>query len=152
MSDGFVARLDSGMAVQTVTYLGTSGTDRVDSLAFMDGALYAGGRTDGTLGAARIGATDGFVARIDAASGTIAEINQFGTKTARTEPVAIAAIERGASMLGALGLHRGTITPVGTDKLVAQNQLRAGDSFTRSEEPTSKTKYLMRKPHAVSCL
>src|SRR3546814_2463121 len=87
MSDGFVARLDSGMAVQTVTYLGTSGTDRVDSLAFMDGALYAGGRTDGMLGAARIGATDGFVARIDAASGTIAEINQFGTKTARTEPV-----------------------------------------------------------------
>src|SRR3546814_13214867 len=96
----------------------------------MDGALYAGGRTDGMLGAARIGATDGFVARIDAASGTIAEINQFGTKTARTEPVAIAAIERGASMLGALGLHRGTITPVGTDKLVAQTTLTAADSFT----------------------
>src|SRR3546814_15601107 len=78
MSDGFVARLDSGMAVQTVTYLGTSGTDRVDSLAFMDGALYAGGRTDGTLGAARIGATDGFVARIDAASGTRSEERRVG--------------------------------------------------------------------------
>src|SRR3546814_16115344 len=83
MSDGFVARLDSGMAVQTVTYLGTSGTDRVDSLAFMAGALYAGGRTDGTLGAARTGPTDGFAARLDAASGTIAAIHQFRSAATR---------------------------------------------------------------------
>jgi hypothetical protein len=71
--DGFVARIDAGLGGAAITYVGTGGEDQVDSVAFLDGSIYLGGRTNGTIGAdAKTGSTDAFVARIDAATGAIA--------------------------------------------------------------------------------
>ncbi|AJP72208.1 PQQ-binding-like beta-propeller repeat protein [Sphingomonas hengshuiensis] len=128
--DGFVARIDSALSSASVTYLGSSADDQVDSLAFMGGTLYAGGRTTGTLGAAKLGATDGFVARIDPATGGIADTNQFGASLLRTEPVRIAANVGGANALSALGFARGTVNPEVSEKLTTQTALRPGDSFS----------------------
>lgn len=128
--DGFVARIDHALSGASVTYLGSAGDDQVDSLSFLNGALYAGGRTNGTLGIVRTGTSDGFVSRIDAATGALAAISQFGQASAQTQPVRLSAIGGGDTALGALGLHRGTLTPETSAKLVAQTGLRAGDEFS----------------------
>ncbi len=128
--DGFVARVDAGLGGASVTYLGSSADDQVDSLAFMGSDLYAGGRTTGDLGATRRGPTDGFVARIDAGSGTIESVKQFGQALLRTEPVRVAADQGGANAVSALGFGRGTINPAISDKVATQTTLHAGDYFS----------------------
>ncbi len=129
--DGFVARVDAGLAGAKVTYVGTTGEDQVDSVAFLDGSIYLGGRTTGTIGAdTKTGTTDAFVARIDAATGAVASTRQFGNFDAASGGVRLSAIEGGGSVLGALGLSRGTLTPTDSVKLEAQTSLRAGDEFS----------------------
>lgn len=128
--DGFVTRVDAGLNTTSTTYIGTSNSDEVDSVAFLNGRIYAGGRTSGTLGAVQRGPVDGFVTAIDAASGTPVSISQFGQTAQRTEPVRISAAAGGATVLGALGLARGTLTQLDSPSLVAQTTLRAGDSFS----------------------
>ncbi|WP_010219697.1 SBBP repeat-containing protein [Sphingomonas sp. PAMC 26621] len=128
--DGFVTRINAALTSVTTTYLTTAGDDQVDSVAFMNGALYVGGRTTGDLGGARRGPIDGFVSRLDATSGAVQDITQFGQVALRTEPVRIAATTGGDTVLGALGLHRGVLNPPASTSLVAQTSLRAGDEFS----------------------
>ncbi|WP_231621672.1 hypothetical protein [Sphingomonas sp. 37zxx] len=128
--DGFVTRIDSNLSTASTTYLSTSGDDQVDSIAFMNGSLFVGGRTTGDLGGALRGAVDGFVSRIDAVTGIVQATNQFGQAALRTEPVRIAASEGGDNILGALGLRRGVLNPPASESLVAQTSLRAGDEFS----------------------
>ncbi|WP_331484492.1 WD40 repeat domain-containing protein [Sphingomonas sp. 3F27E9-B] len=128
--DGFVTRIDAGLANASTTYLGSSADDQVDSIAFMNGELYAGGRTTGDLAAPRRGPTDGFVARIDTATGAVQNTTQFGQALLRTEPVRIAADTGGASAVSALGYGRGTINAVASSKVTTQTGLKAGDYFS----------------------
>ena len=128
--DGFVTRIDAGLGSASTTYLGSSADDQVDSIAFMGNDLYAGGRTTGDFGAPRRGPTDGFVSRIDAATGTIQTTNQFGQSLLRTEPVRISADVGGASAVSALGFGRGTINPQASPNLTTQMGLRPGDTFS----------------------
>jgi len=128
--DGFVARIDSGLSGASVTYLGSAADDQVDSVAFLGGELYAGGRTTGDLAATRQGPTDGFVARIGAATGAIENTTQFGQALLRTEPVRIAGDAGGANAISALGFGRGTINAAVSDKVTTQTTLRTGDFFS----------------------
>ncbi|MBO9623736.1 MAG: hypothetical protein J7500_13600 [Sphingomonas sp.] len=127
--EGFVMQLDASLSGAKVTYLATDQDDQVDSLAFMNGELYAGGRTTGNLGGTRSGPTDGFVARLAMGTGTVASVNQFGGALQRTEPVRIAGAAGGATSLSALGLGRGTLNSEASQKLTTQTGLRPGDSF-----------------------
>jgi hypothetical protein len=127
--DGFVARIDAGLVSASFTQLATSGNDQIDSVTFMNGALYAGGRTAGDLDGLRTGSVDGFIARIGAASGTLEAITQFGQPRLRTDPVRLAAAAGGDNILGALGLNRGAINPELSTKLTSHTGLRAGDEF-----------------------
>lgn len=129
-ADGFVTRLSSSLASAATRYIGTDGTDGVDSVAFLGGRLYAGGRTTGALAGAKTGATDGFVVALDAASGAALTASQFGRTAEQTGAVRVAAAPGGAGVLGALGLARGVLTPQDSDRLTAQTALRAGDSFS----------------------
>ncbi|WP_404337422.1 hypothetical protein AB2M62_02225 [Sphingomonas sp. MMS12-HWE2-04] len=128
--DGFVARIDGGLSGSSVTYIGSSEDDQVDSIAFMNGSLYAGGRTKGTIGEPLKGAVDGFVTRIDASTGAIGNTTQFGSSALRTEPVRIAADNGGGSVVSSIGFARGTINPATSAKLTTQTGLRVGDSFS----------------------
>jgi hypothetical protein len=133
--DGFVTRIDSTLSTLSTTYIGSDGEDQIDSLTFMGGALYVGGRTSGVVGTGtRTGAVDGFISRIDSSTGAIEMVNQFGRKTLRTEPVRIAAATGGNTVLSALGLARGTINGGEASTLTAQTSLRAGDSFSVSAD------------------
>ncbi len=128
--DGFVARVDAALTGATVTYIGTGADDQVDSVTYMSGALYVGGRTTGALDGARRGAVDGFVSRLDSSTGAIQSTNQFGQAAIRTEPVRIASAAGGAGVTGALGFHRGMLNVDVSPKLTAQTSLRPGDVFT----------------------
>ncbi|MCB2014680.1 MAG: hypothetical protein R3E11_12990 [Sphingobium sp.] len=128
--EGFVTRFSASLTGASTSYIGTSGTDQVDSIAYMNGSLYAGGRTTGVLGTAKTGTTDGFVVALDAASGAQLSASQFGRLAEQTGAVRISAASGGASALGAMGLARGTLTPLDSDKLTAQTSLREGDSFS----------------------
>lgn len=128
--DGFVTRIDSGLTSATTTYIGTGADDQVDSVAFMGGSIYAGGRTTGDLGAKLRGPVDGFVTRIDAGTGAVASTTQFGQIQTRTEPVRVAADAGGSTALGALGFGRGLLNPPVSDKVTTQTTLRPGDYFS----------------------
>ncbi|HEX7852897.1 MAG TPA: hypothetical protein VF503_04300 [Sphingobium sp.] len=131
--DGFVTRIDNSFANLSTTYIGTSSDDQVDSVAYMGGSLYVGGRTGGAIGVAtRIGTVDGFISRINDTTGAIENTTQFGRMTTRTEPVRISAVQGGNTVLSALGLARGTINGGEATTLTAQTSLRAGDSFSIS--------------------
>lgn len=130
--DGFVTRIDAALGSASTTYIASAGSDQIDSVAYMNGALYVGGRTTGDLGGTRTGAVDGFVSRIDAATGAIETTRQFGRATQQTEPVLVSAATGGDTALGALGLTRGTVNPAETTTLTSQTTLRAGDEFSVS--------------------
>jgi hypothetical protein len=127
--DGFVARIDAGLSGASFTSIATSADDQVDSLAFLGADLYAGGRTAGILGDARTGSVDGFVTRIHAATGTITDTRQFGRSDTIAAPVLVTADTGGNNLLSGLGLRRGTLSAGGSDNLIAQTSLRAGDNF-----------------------
>lgn len=128
--DGFVTRIDAGLGQARTTYIGSAADDQVDSVTFMSGELYVGGRTAGALAGSRSGPVDGFVARVDGATGAIATINQWGRTGVRIEPVQIAAAPGADTDIGALGFRRGTINPENSLRLTAQTSLRAGDEFS----------------------
>ena len=128
--DGFVTRISADFASVATTYLATAGDDQIDSIGFLGDALYVGGRTSGTLGTAKRGAVDGFVGRIDPTTGAIETVEQFGTSGARTGTVRIAAVEGGDTILEALGLNRGVVTPDVSANLVSQTSVRVGDSVS----------------------
>ncbi len=128
--DGFVARVSSDLSGANISYVGTGADDQIDSVSFMNGSLYAGGRTTGDLGGSRSGSTDGFVSRLDAGSGAVVSNQQFGLALHKAEPVKISAATGGSTVLGALGLRRGVITDQNSLKLTAQTSLRAGDQFS----------------------
>ncbi len=128
--DGFVTRIDSALASAATSYIATSADDQLDSVTFMNGAIYAGGRTSGGMAGNRTGTVDGYVARLDAATGNVEDVSQFGQPALSTEPVRVAASAGGDTVLGALGLHRGALNPDSSVKLVAQTSLRPGDEFS----------------------
>ena len=128
-SDGFVARMAADGSGLSVTYLASDATDQVDSLTFSGGDLYVGGRTNGVLGDAKSGAIDGFVARLDAATGAIGSITQFGQPGQRTEPVRVAMSAGGTNRVADLGFGRGALTGGGSVKLTATTGLRENDQF-----------------------
>lgn len=128
--DGFVARIDAGLGGASITYIGSASDDQVDSIAVTGTTIYAGGRTTGAVGAQLAGATDGFIARIDKATGAIGGATQFGQAQTRTEPVRLAFAEHGAATVDALGFARGTINPGTSARLTTQTSLAAGDFFT----------------------
>ncbi len=128
--DAFVTRIDSALSSATTTYIGTSASDKADSVTYVNGTLYVGGRTAGDLGGTKSGTVDGFVARIDSATGTVENISQWGMHGLTAEPVKISAAVGGSTVLGALGLSRGTINQQESTTLTSQTSLRAGDQFT----------------------
>lgn len=127
--DGFLTRVAGDLTGATTTYLATSGDDQIDSVKFMNGAFYVGGRTSGNLDGTRTGVLDAFVARIDSSSGAIGMTRQYGQKDGSYQPVIVSAAKGGSTALAALGLYRGTLSPMDSIKLEAQTDLRPGDSF-----------------------
>lgn len=128
--NAFLARIDAKLTEAKVTTIGGTADDQADSVSFLGTDIYVGGRTSGTLGETKTGTVDAFVARIDAATGTLEKTQQFGTLSSNAQPVQVSAIKGGNSVLGALGLNRGMLSPTDGVSLQAQTSLRPGDEFS----------------------
>lgn len=126
--DGLVVEVDSALTQADRRLISTDGSDRVDSLALLNGQLYAGGRTNGALDGAARGPVDGFVARF-AGDGSVDQLRQFGQAGLRTDSVRIAGAPGGDTALTALGLRRGVLEDSNSRALTAETGLRPGDSF-----------------------
>ncbi len=130
--DAFVTRIDAGLTTASTTYIGTSEDDQADSVTWLNGTLYVGGRTAGTLSGTKAGSTDGFIARVDGDTGEVQKVSQWGLVASKVEPVRITTLSGGDNALGALGLHSGLLNPTTSATLVTQTSLRTGDEFTIS--------------------
>lgn len=128
--DGVVHLVSGDFASSRSVTIATSAAEQVDSLTFLNGDLYVGGRTKGDLEGARTGSVDGFLTRIDTATASIVSQRQFGRTGLETEAVRVSAAPGGNTILNALGLRRGEVTPSDSNLLTAQTSLRAGDSFS----------------------
>lgn len=138
--DAFATVLSSDLSSATTTYIGTSASDQADSATWLNGSLYVGGRTNGVLEGKLAGTTDGFVAKIDATTGAIDGVSQFGLALSTFEPVQVSAVSGGDTALGALGLSRGLLNTQNSSTLVSQTALRTGDEFTiKVDDGTEKT-------------
>ena len=133
--DAFVAGFtDSGTAVtaNTVTYVGTSSTDKAGALTVdASGTVYLTGTTSGTFAGQTRSATgtqNAFVTALSA-TGTVNWTRQYGGASGTSTGQGIAIDPTGSSVLDALGLPRGTININQTVDLAAATTLRAGDSF-----------------------
>lgn len=126
--DGAVALIDGGQT--RWTDLASSGEDRIDQLLFDGGMLYVAGRTAGDLGAPRTGTIDAFVARIDAGSGVVEQVRQWGRTGTRTGPVSLSLASGGDSAVHRLGFSDGAINAAESQSLADQTALRPGDRFS----------------------
>lgn len=134
--DGFVLRLTDtgpGATPDFISFVGSGNTDRVQDLQLSGGDVFLAGDTRGNLGDATLrGIQDGFVARLDAASGQIEEIEQFGTFLQETSASALALTDRGPGVLESLGLPSGDLSRIESRDIFTQTSARAGDFFELS--------------------
>ncbi|MFT4057278.1 MAG: hypothetical protein QM681_22430 [Novosphingobium sp.] len=152
-TDAFVTLIEPDFSSTLTSYIGTDSADQADSVAYLNGALYVGGRTAGTLGDAKTGSVDGFVARIDPADGSVQTVSQWGQRSSAVEPVRITAVAGGATgALGALGLHRGVLNQQSTGDLVTETSLRVGDSFKISVDGEAARTVTIEKGETMTSL
>ncbi|MCJ9428087.1 SBBP repeat-containing protein [Kordiimonas marina] len=132
--DGFVSGVTlSGTTALTAnftTYLGTASTDRIADVKVSGNTVYVAGSTSGTFaGEVSHGATDAFVARVDGATGTLGDIQQFGESLSQETSGGIAFTNKGNSVLSTLGLPTGSVIASQTLNIQTQTSAQVGDYF-----------------------
>jgi len=136
-TDGFAATLSSDLQVSggdALAYFGGAGSDSVTAMTVSNGGVWiAGTSTDDIGGLAKVGtqagAQDGYVARLDIASGTTSWAQRFTAQDGQSAPASIAVDPTGASVLDRLGLPTGTLTYSDSQLITAQTSARAGDQI-----------------------
>lgn len=133
--DAFVASLDADLGgITTGSYWGGGGTETVAAAAFRDGQVFITGATGGAVpDLPKVGqdatAQDGFVARIDAATGVVGWTRRFTARDGQAAPTAISVGGGGASALDRLGLPSGVIDFTDSPLITAATSARGGDRF-----------------------
>jgi len=153
-SDGFVARISTSLTPSgsdSFSYVGGAGADKITSLAAADGQVYVSGTSTGSFGGLNeVGGQDGFLARLDPATGAVSWGTRFTAADKTAAPSAIAVDPGGASVLDRLGLPSQTLAygqpdAVAADdtRVVSATSARPGDQFyVRTREggqPTAVT-------------
>ncbi|MEM6683751.1 MAG: hypothetical protein AAF607_16070 [Pseudomonadota bacterium] len=131
--DAFVTTFeDTGATLQAqlTRFIGTDASDGSNGIAVSGDDIYVTGRTGDTLpGQTRQGARDGFVARIDAQSGSLDSLSQFGAFGGQSNSVGIAVSSAGESVLSRLGLRSGAIGDTQDRTLGTQTSVTDGQFF-----------------------
>lgn len=130
--DAFAARLSADLSGGgSIAYYGGTGDDRATSLAVANGQVWIAGSAGTDLpNEAAVGKKDGFLARLDVASGAVDWSRRFSGKEGYAAPSAIAVDPNGASSLDRLGLPSGTLDLSDSKKITAASAIRAGEQFT----------------------
>lgn len=134
-TDAFVFNMtDNGSSATSnyVSYVGNSSTTEGEGLAVgSDGTVYLTGTTVGTFAGQQRqiqGANNAFVAALNS-SGIVQWTQQYGGANGQSTGSGIAIDPNGSSILDALGLPSGTISPSQPIYLSQTTTLQAGDSF-----------------------
>ncbi|WP_281299806.1 MULTISPECIES: hypothetical protein [unclassified Iodidimonas] len=131
--EGFVLKLaDQGASVSAdfISFVGTLAFDEINDVALGGTEVFVTGTTRGNLEPnGRVGPRDGFVARIDMASGAITEVQQFGEMLTNVDASGIAFVNNGPSVLDRLGLPMGMVDRFVTRTIEDQTTARPGDFF-----------------------
>ncbi|HEX8569913.1 MAG TPA: hypothetical protein VF699_08335 [Caulobacteraceae bacterium] len=131
--DVFVANIRADLAanngVDAITYYGGAGEDRLTSAAFgANNEVYLAGTSNAAIaGLPKVGASDGFLVRMDPTDGTVGFSRRFTGKDGDVAPSSIAVAATGASVLDRFGLPKGTIDYTGSKLVTAISSARAGD-------------------------
>lgn len=139
-SDGFVARLDSGLNVGGVTYLGGTAAEKLAGVAVRDGKIYVAGQSKSGFLAEQKGQVDSFLARIDEASGAVESVTPNGSEGVSFEVRGLAVGDATSGTLKKLGLRAGVFNPTQNTNLLATTSLREGDFFYISVNGGAKRK------------
>jgi hypothetical protein len=134
-TDAFAARLSASLTASgsdSIAYYGGAGDDRATALAVSGGKVWLAGSagTDLPSQPTAVGKTDGFLAQLDVATGTVGWSRRFTGKDGFSAPTSIAVDDSGASALDRLGLPKGGIDLTDSLQLTAASSLRAGEQFT----------------------
>jgi hypothetical protein len=140
VADAFVASISTSLTPSTtdnVTYVGTGGaTETATGMAVAGGQAYLTGTiANDPSNLSDSGATEGFVAGVDASSGAVTYSNRFTAAGGQSAPTAIAASATGTSVLNQLGLPSGAINAAGSSLITANTPIKAGDSFYVRTQP-----------------
>jgi hypothetical protein len=130
--EGFVARIDSGLvstSLDRATYLGSSQDDSVESLAIVNGDVYAAGISGGLIAGQGISkSSSSFLTRLDD-DGDAEWTRSFNSGAGALTLTDLAVDTTGVSALDALGLPQGVVASNDSGLLVNRSALRVGDEF-----------------------
>ena len=120
-----------GFSAITRGFYGGDGEDSASAVTISGGTAWiTGTTTSSTLdGQAKIGANDGYVAGINAATGAVSFAERFTAKDGQVAPTSIAVDTTGSSILDKLGLPKGTLDYKDSQLVTSGTSLRAGDQF-----------------------
>jgi hypothetical protein len=131
--DAFVARLDASLGAagtDRLTYLGGDGEGTATAMTVVDGKVWLTGTAKGAMpGTTAVGDQDGYLIRLDAATGAQEWTRRFTSTDRTAAPAAIAFSTGGASVLDRLGLPSGELQVSDSKTLTANSAVRAGDQF-----------------------
>ena len=131
----FVAQLSEDLTPadsdQLAYFGGAFGTSTTaTALTVSNGQIYIAGASNTDLpGLPKVGTSDGFVANVDVASGSIGWSERFTGQDGYAAPESIAVASSGASVLDRLGLPQQVIQDTSSQLLTSASSVRAGDSF-----------------------
>jgi hypothetical protein len=131
----FVAQVSENLAptsTDQIAYLGgPPGTSTTaTALAVSDGQIYIAGASNTALpNMPTVGASDGYVANINLATGSVGWSERFTAQDGHAAPESIAVASGGASVLDRLGLPQQTLQFTSSQLLTSATSVRAGESF-----------------------
>lgn len=130
--EGFVARLDAGLvstSLDRASYLGSSQDDSVESIAIVNGDVYAAGVSGGLIGGqGSAKSATSFITRLGD-GGEVDWMRSFSSSAGQLTLTSLAVDAGGASALDTLGLPRGVVASSDPGVLVNRSGLRVGDEF-----------------------
>ncbi len=133
-ADSFIAAIGTDLSSQpsdTVTYMGISGaTQTATAMTVAGGQAYLTGTVANDPNSlSSSGATEGFVAGVDAGTGAVSYSKLFSAAGGQAAPTAIAVSTTGTSVLNQLGLPAGQLNAAGSTLITANTPIKAGDKF-----------------------
>ncbi|ACG77802.1 regulatory protein FlaEY [Phenylobacterium zucineum HLK1] len=133
-TDAFAARLSADLSAgagDRIAFYGGAGDDRATSLAVSGGQVWIAGAagTDLPGHPDKVGDADGFLTRLDVATGAVDWSRRFTAKDGHATPTSIAIDPNGASVLDRIGLPKGTLELKDSQTIVAQTGIRPGEEF-----------------------
>lgn len=135
--DAYALSIDSNLgnaSADTIAYFGGAGVEKDAKVQFANGTAWIAGSTTGDLNGTTMLSTatkaqDGYLAKLDVATGTGTVVARFTGTDGKVTPNAIAVAPGASSVLDRLGLPQGKLLYTDSNLITAGTSVRTGDQF-----------------------